>query len=64
MIFGQARQLGSGPNPARQVALGAVFPSPSFERTNKAISLVNAIGVVVLLLYSVFRIGNATNNIS
>jgi protein-disulfide isomerase/uncharacterized membrane protein len=40
------------------VALGAVFPSASFERTNKSISLVNAIGVVVLLLYSVLGLGS------
>ena len=40
------------------VALGAVFPSAPFERTNKTISLVNAIGVVVLLLYSVFGLGS------
>ncbi len=35
------------------VAVGAVFPSPDFERTNKTIAIVNAIGVVGLLLYSV-----------
>ena len=40
------------------VVLGAVFPSAAFERTNKTISLVNAIGVVVLLLYSVFGLGS------
>jgi uncharacterized membrane protein len=40
------------------VALGAVFPSAAFERTNKTISLVNAIGVVVLLLYSVIGLGS------
>ena len=40
------------------VALGAVFPSPAFERSNKAISLVNAVGVIVLLLYSVFGLGS------
>ena len=40
------------------VALGAVFPSPAFERTNKTISLVNALGVVVLALYSVFGLGS------
>ncbi len=40
------------------VALGAVFPSAAFERTNKMISLVNAIGVVVLLLYSVIGLGS------
>jgi uncharacterized membrane protein/protein-disulfide isomerase len=40
------------------VALGAVFPSAPFERTNKAISLVNAVGVIGLLLYSVFVLGS------
>jgi uncharacterized membrane protein len=40
------------------VALGAVFPSAAFERTNKTISLVNAAGVVVLLAYSVFFLGS------
>ncbi len=35
------------------VSLGAAFPSESFERTNKTIALVNALGVVALLLYSV-----------
>lgn len=40
------------------VALGAVFPSSALERTNKTISLVNAAGVVVLLLYSVIGMGS------
>jgi uncharacterized membrane protein len=40
------------------VALGAVFPSPGFERTNKTLSLLNAIGVVVLLIWSVFGMGS------
>ena len=40
------------------VALGAVFPSAAFERTNKTLSLVNAIGVVTLLLYSVIGLGS------
>ena len=40
------------------VALGAVFPSAAFERTNKTISLVNATGVVALLLYSVIGLGS------
>jgi len=40
------------------VALGVVFPSAPFERTNKTIALVNAIGVVVLLLYSVIGLGS------
>ena len=35
------------------VSLGAVFPSPEFERTNKTIALVNAAGIVALLLFSV-----------
>ena len=40
------------------VSLGALFPSESFERSNKAISLLNVIGVVALLLYSVFVLGS------
>ena len=36
------------------VILGAIFPSPSFERTNKFLSLSNAVGVVGLFIYSVF----------
>ncbi len=36
------------------VSLGAAFPSDSFERTNKAIALFNALGVITLLLYSIF----------
>lgn len=36
------------------VALGALFPSASFERTNKSLSLLNALGVVGLLAYSLF----------
>ncbi len=36
------------------VILGALFPSPAFERTNKSFSLWNALGVVGLLVYSVF----------
>jgi len=40
------------------VSLGALFPSISFERTNKSISLLNAAGVVVLLLYTVFILGS------
>jgi len=35
------------------VALGAVFPSPEFERTNKSIALANVLGVVALFLFSV-----------
>jgi protein-disulfide isomerase/uncharacterized membrane protein len=40
------------------VALGAMFPSPAFERSNKTISLLNVVGVVALLLYSVFVLGS------
>ena len=40
------------------VALGAIFPSPGFERTNKTLSLLNVVGVVVLVLYSVFGLGS------
>ena len=40
------------------VIVGAVFPSVDFERTNKAISTLNALGVVVLLAYSVFNLGS------
>jgi uncharacterized membrane protein len=36
------------------VALGAVFPSERFERTNKTLALLNVVGVVVLFLVSVF----------
>ncbi len=36
------------------VALGAVFPSPSFERTNASLSLLNVLGVIALFAYSVF----------
>ncbi|MCX6561164.1 MAG: thioredoxin domain-containing protein [Candidatus Aminicenantes bacterium] len=36
------------------VVLGAVFPSPRFERTNKSLSLLNALGVLALLGYSLF----------
>lgn len=39
------------------VSLGALFPSASFERTNKSIALLNLIGVVVLFFYTVFIIG-------
>ncbi len=35
------------------VMLGAMFPSAAFERTNKTIAVVNGIGVVALLVYSV-----------
>lgn len=40
------------------VALGAVFPSPRFERSNKSIALLNVLGVIALLLYSVFVLGS------
>jgi len=36
------------------VVLGAVFPSASFEKTNKALSILNAFGVLALLAYSIF----------
>ncbi len=40
------------------VVLGAVFPSPEIERTNKTIALANAIGVVALLLFSILYMGS------
>ncbi len=40
------------------VMLGSVFPSPRFERSNKSIALLNVLGVVGLLLYSVFVLGS------
>jgi uncharacterized membrane protein/protein-disulfide isomerase len=40
------------------VALGALFPSESFERTNAFIALLNMLGVIALLVYSVFVMGN------
>ncbi len=40
------------------VLLGTLFPSPKFERSNKSISLINVIGVVTLLAYSVFVLGS------
>jgi len=36
------------------VVLGSIFPSASFERTNKGIALLNALGVLALLGYSIF----------
>jgi uncharacterized membrane protein len=36
------------------VVFGALFPAAAFERTNKFLSLFNALGVVGLLVYSVF----------
>jgi uncharacterized membrane protein/protein-disulfide isomerase len=40
------------------VILGALFPSPEFERSNKTIALVNGIGVVCLALVSAFLLGS------
>jgi protein-disulfide isomerase/uncharacterized membrane protein len=40
------------------VALGAVFPSSEIERTNKTLSLLNILGVVGLLAYSVLFLGS------
>ncbi len=40
------------------VCLGIVFPSTGFERTNTTISLLNVIGVVALLVYSVLVVGS------
>ena len=40
------------------VCVGALLPSEAFERTNKAISLVNAVGVVALASFSVFYLGS------
>ena len=39
------------------VVLGTLLPSEAFERTNKSLALLNALGVVGLLLYSVFVMG-------
>ncbi|MGD2122221.1 MAG: vitamin K epoxide reductase family protein, partial [Gemmatimonadota bacterium] len=39
------------------VSLGALLPSPAFERTNKSISLLNALGVITLFIYTVFFLG-------
>lgn len=36
------------------VSIGALFPSAPFERTNKCVALLNVLGVVSLLLFSVF----------
>ena len=36
------------------VVLGAIFPSAAFERTNKSVALLNFLGVLGLLVYSVF----------
>ncbi|HSA95371.1 MAG TPA: thioredoxin domain-containing protein [Acidobacteriota bacterium] len=40
------------------VVLGTVFPSESFERTNKSLSLLNVLGVISLFLYSVLQLGS------
>ena len=40
------------------VCIGAILPSEALERTNKAISLVNVVGVVALLLFAVFYLGS------
>lgn len=39
-------------------ALGALFPSESFERTNKFIAFINLLGVIGLFLYAVFFMGS------
>jgi len=38
------------------IVLGSLIPSENFERTNKFLSLVNFIGVLALLFYSVFSL--------
>jgi uncharacterized membrane protein/protein-disulfide isomerase len=40
------------------IVLGALFPSEAFERTNKSLSLLNVVGVISLLLYSVLHLGS------
>ena len=40
------------------VSLGALFPTPAFERTNKSLALLNILGVIALLLYSVIVLGS------
>ncbi len=40
------------------VALGALFPSESFERTNSFIAFFNILGVIALFTYSVFIRGS------
>jgi uncharacterized membrane protein/protein-disulfide isomerase len=40
------------------VALGALFPSESFERTNSFIAFFNILGVIALFAYSVFFMGS------
>jgi uncharacterized membrane protein len=40
------------------VSLGALFPSARFERTNKSLAGWNALGVILLFLYSVLWLGS------
>ena len=40
------------------VALGALFPSERFERTNAFIALLNMLGVIALFLYTIFILGS------
>ena len=40
------------------VMLGSLFPSASFERSNKFSALITAVGVVTLLCYTVFFLGS------
>jgi protein-disulfide isomerase/uncharacterized membrane protein len=40
------------------VILGTLFPSAAFERTNRSLSLLNALGVIALFVYSVFFLKN------
>jgi len=40
------------------VAIGALFPSTDFERTNRSIAVLNVVGVVALFLVSVFLLGS------
>jgi len=40
------------------VVLGTIFPSEAFERTNKSLSLLNVLGVIGLLAYSVLVMGS------
>ncbi len=39
------------------LALGTVFPSKTLERTNKTLAILNIVGVIVLLAYSVVILG-------
>ncbi|MCT4641638.1 MAG: thioredoxin domain-containing protein [Bacteriovoracaceae bacterium] len=38
------------------VLIGGIFPSEKFERTNKFLSLINAIGCIILLAYSLIAL--------